>query len=163
MHQKTSAAVAAGAVTVAAGLGALNGPQRPVEAAWYGALRKPPETPPAPVVGAAWGVLELLLAGAGHRLLRAPPSTARTVALGAWGATLIGLAGYPYMFFNRKRLSSSTAASGAMLASAGTLALAARKVDPLSAAMTVPLVIWLAFATRLSDKLKDLNPDLSRD
>ncbi len=162
MDRNTSALVAGSAVLAAAMAGARNGPQRPSTAAWYAMLRKPGYTPPGPLIGAAWGVLETLLAATGYRLLRARRQDARSVALGCWGLTLAGLAGYPWLFFGRKRLASSTAASGAMLASAAGLAFAARDVDEPAAAMTVPLLLWLGFATVLSEELWRRNPRLSR-
>lgn len=163
MDKTASALTTGAAVLTAAVIGGRNGPQRPATAAWYALLRKPPFTPPGPVIGGAWGVLELLLAGAGYRLLRRPRSEARTAAVGAWSLTLLGLAGYPWLFFGRKRLASSTAASGAMLLAAAGTALAAREVDKPAAAMTVPLVLWLCFATLLSEELWRRNPRLSRD
>ncbi len=163
MDRNTSALVAAAAVLAAAVTGARNGPQRPSTAAWYALLRKPGYTPPGPLIGAAWTVLETLLAATGYRLLRAPTTATRNAALGAWGLTLTGLAGYPWLFFRRKRLASSTAAAGAMLASATGLAYAAREVDRPAAAMTVPLLLWLGFATVLSEELWRRNPRLSRD
>ena len=163
MDRTPSALVAGTAVLAAALTGARNGPQRPSTAAWYALLRKPDYTPPGPLIGAAWSVLETLLAGTGYRLLRAPPMGARGAALGAWTLTLVGLAGYPWLFFRKKRLASSTAAAGTMLASAAGLAFAARKVDKPAAAMTVPLLLWLSFATVLSEELWRRNPRLSRD
>lgn len=163
MDRNTSGLVAGAAVLAAAMTGARNGPQRPSTAAWYGLLRKPGYTPPGPVIGAAWGVLETLLTATGYRLLRAPDSGARSAALGAWALTLVGLAGYPWLFFRQKRLASSAAASGAMLASAAGLTFAAREVDEPAAVMTVPLLLWLSFATVLSEELWRRNPRLSRD
>jgi len=163
MKEGPSALLAGAAVLTAGAIGARNGPQRPVEAAWYGLLRKPAYTPPGAVIGAAWGVLELLIAGTGYRLMRAPRSEARYAALGAWGLVLAGLAGYPYLFFSKKRLASSTAASAAMLAAAAGTAIAARDVDRPAAAMTIPLLVWLSFATLLSEEIWRKNRVLSRD
>jgi tryptophan-rich sensory protein len=162
MNRNISAAVAGLSVLAAGATGARFGPQQPMTAAWYALLRKPRFTPPGAVIGAAWGVLELLLATIGFRLLRAPKSVARNVALGGWVATLFGLAGYPWLFFGEKRLGASTVASGAMLASATTLAGAASESDPPSAAMTVPLLVWLGFATFLGEELWRRNRTLSR-
>ena len=163
MDKVASALVSGTAVLTAAILGAQNGPQRPATAAWYALLRKPAYTPPGPLIGGTWGVLELLLGISGYRLLRTPPTTARSAAVGAWSLTLLGLAGYPWLFFRRKRLASSTVASGAMLASATGMAIAAKKVDAPAAFMTVPLLLWLGFATVLSEELWRQNPKLSRD
>ncbi len=153
MNKQSAAVVAVGSVLVAAVLGARNGPQRPMTALWYARLRKPSYTPPGPAIGAAWGTLELLLAGAGYRLLQSPRSEARSAAVGSWALTLVGLAGYPWLFFRQKQLGSSTVASASMLAAAlGTVA-AAREVDRPAAAMTLPLTAWLSFATLLSEEL----------
>jgi tryptophan-rich sensory protein len=155
-------AISALAVAVAGAAGASNGPQRPSTAVWYAALRKPAATPPGPAIGAAWGVLELLLVASGYRLLRAPDAGMRRVALGGWALTLAGLAGYPYLFFGRRGLASSAVASGGMLAAAATTALAAREVDDTAAGLTVPLVLWLTFATGLSEELWRRNERPSR-
>jgi translocator protein len=153
MNKQSAAVVAVGSVLAAAVLGARNGPQRPTTALWYARLDKPSYTPPGPLIGAAWGTLELLLAGAGYRLLRAPGTEARSAAIGSWALTLIGLAGYPWLFFRRKQLGSSTVASASMLAAALGTAAAAREVDRPAAMMTVPLTLWLGFATLLSEEL----------
>ena len=163
MNKTTSALASGTAVLTAAVIGARNGPQRPTTAAWYALLRKPEYTPPGPFIGAAWTVLETLLAVTGYRLLRAPDSIPARAAVGTWAMTLVGLAGFPYLFFRRKRLASSTGVAGGMLASAAGLAFAARKVDPPSAVMTIPLLLWLGFATVLSEELWRRNPRLSRD
>ncbi len=153
MDKRLAALVAVGGVGVAGILGARNGPQRPMTALWYARLHKPDFTPPGPAIGAAWSVLELLLAASGYRLLRAPRSGARGVAVGTWALTLLGLAGYPFLFFRRKRLGASAVASGTMLAAAIGTAAASRTVDPKAAALTAPLTLWLAFATVLSEEL----------
>jgi len=162
MNKAGSATLAGAAVLGAGAVGARNGPQNPATALWYGRLHKPRYTPPGPLIGVAWTVLEGLLVVTGYRLLRAPKTTSRGVALAAWSATLLGLGGYPWLFFGKRRLASSTAASGAMLLSAAALAAAAEKVDRPAAAMTVPLLLWLTFATVLSEELWRKNPRLSR-
>jgi len=50
-------------------------------------------------------------------------------------------------------LGSSAVASAAMLAAALGTAAAARDVDRPAATMTVPLMLWLGFATFLSEEL----------
>ena len=153
MDKHLAAAAAIGGVAVAGIIGAQNGPQRPLTALWYARLHKPGYTPPGPAIGAAWSVLELLLAASGYRLLRAPRSGARNAAVGSWALTLAGLAGYPWLFFRRKQLGASAVASGSMLAAAVGTAAAARTVDPKAAALTAPLTLWLLFATVLSEEL----------
>jgi len=155
--------VSGAAVLTTALVGAQNGPQHPLTAVWYVVLRKPSYTPPGPLIGGAWSILEILLSISGYRLLRARSGDARNAALGAWSLTLVGLAGFPWLLFRKKRLAASTAASSAMLASAAGMVIAARKVDQPAAVMTMPLLLWLGFATLLSEELWRRNPSLSRD
>jgi len=159
----SSAALAGVAVLSCAVVGGANGPQQPRAAAWYLRLRKPGFTPPGPAIGATWGILEILLIISGYRLLRARSSKARAIALGGWALTLVGLAGFPWLFFRQQRLAASTLAAGAMMASAATSALAAQRVDRSAAGLTTPLIAWLTFATLLSEELLRKNPKLSAD
>ena len=163
MRTAVAAGLAGGAVLVAAVIGTLAAAQKPSVAAWYLRLRKPPYTPPALVIGPTWGVLELLLACSGYRLLREPASSARSTALGAWAATLLGLAAFPWVFFREKRLGTGTLVAGAMLASASVATAAAGRADRGAAALTTPVVAWLAFATLLSRRLRQDNRSRSAD
>ena len=154
--KNTLAALASfGSVIAATTAGGRHGPQRPLNGIWYAALSKPSYTPPGPAFGAAWTVLDGLLATVGYRLMTKPSSPARSLALAGWGLCTAGLAGYPWVFFGRKRLDASLAVTGAMLLSAaGTAAAAAaREVDRPAAAMTLPLIAWLGFATLLSEEI----------
>ncbi len=153
MNKTTAALISIGSVASAAVAGAQFGPQRPREAVWYGALRKPSYTPSGATIGIAWGVLETLLAVTGYRLLTRPSGTARSVALASWGATLAGLAGYPATFFGGKKLGASAAVASAMCASTAATAVTASKVDEVAAASMTPLVLWTAFAVLLSEEV----------
>jgi len=163
MERNASALLSGAAVLIAALAGARNGPQRPDTAVWYFLLRKPDHTPPSPFIGVVWLCLEALLVAIGYRFLRAPRSGVRGLALGAWALTLVGLAGYPMLFFRRKRLRASAGVAAAMLTSASGMTYAASKADPPAALMTVPLLVWLGSATVLSEELWRRNPRLSRD
>jgi benzodiazapine receptor len=153
MNRSTAAFASIASVAVAAVVGGSFGPQKPREAAWYAMLRKPSFTPPGPAIGVAWGVLETLLGVTGYRLLMRPETPARTIALSSWALTLVGLAGYPAVFFGRKALGASTAAAAAMFASSATTAVAASRSDEVSAVAMTPLVLWTAFAVLLSEEV----------
>jgi tryptophan-rich sensory protein len=153
MQRSSALAASLGGVASAAAFGGRFGPQTPRRAAWYAALRKPDYTPSGPVIGAAWGGLDILLCVTGYRLLRQPPGRARGVALGCWTLALGGLAGFPAVFFGRRRLGEGTAVAAGMCAAALGGTLAAARVDRTAAAAQLPLVLWTGFATLLSAAL----------
>lgn len=153
MDKTQAALVASGAVIAANVVGGYAGVRRLRNAAWYASLRKPDLTPSPPVIGAVWTALDVLMAVAGTRLLTAPRTQARDAALGCWSLSMAGIAGYPWVFFERKKLGASTAASGAMFASATAYVATAARVDRPAAALGVPLVVWLGLATLLSEEL----------
>ena len=153
MRTQTAYLLAGGAVLTAAVIGSRQGPQHPRAAIWYAALRKPPFTPPGPAIGAAWSVLDALLCVTGARLLASRPGPARDAALAGWALNLAGLAGYPWVFFGRKRLDAAAAVVGGMLASAVSTVAAAARVDSVAALAGVPLVLWVGFAGLLSEEL----------
>ncbi|VXC34937.1 TspO and MBR related proteins [Sphingomonas sp. 8AM] len=142
-------------------LGRRNAPDRshPGIRRWYRRLDKPGFTPPDAAFGAVWPALETGLAIGGYRLLRKPPGAARNAAVGLWLANSAMIGGWTELFFRRKRLNASTVASGAMVASGAALAATAAKVDRPAAALSVPFVAWVAFATVLADRIRRDNPD----
>ena len=153
MKSPAAMAISIGSVTAAALVGGRFGPQTPGRAVWYGRLRKPSYTPPGVAICVAWTLLDLLLCVSGYRLLVQRPSLARDGAICCWAMTLAGLAGFPAVFFARKRLDEGTAVAAGMLAAAVCGTLAASRVDRPAAAANVPLVLWTAFATLLSEEL----------
>lgn len=159
-----SPAAAIGVVALALGASALvgrrNAPDRshPGIRRWYRRLDKPGYTPPDAAFGAVWPVLETGLAVGGYRLLRRPSGAARNAAVGLWLANTAMIGGWTELFFRRKRLDASAVASGAMVASGAALAATAAKVDRPAAALSVPFVAWVAFATVLADRIRRDNP-----
>jgi tryptophan-rich sensory protein len=128
-------------------------PSHPGIRRWYRRLDKPGYTPPDAAFGAVWPVLETGLAIGGYRLLRHPAGPARNAAIGLWLANSAMVGGWTQLFFRQKRLGASAAASGAMVATGATYVMAAAKVDRPAAAMGVPFVAWLGFATLLAERI----------
>lgn len=158
-----SAAIAIGTVVGAAMIGRRSSPT-PDHAAtrrWYRRLRKPGFTPPPPAYAIAWTGIQLGLAYGGYRLLRKPPSSERTLALGFWGANQVAIAGWSELFFGQRAPGAGALAAGLMVGtSAGYVAAAAREDDK-AAATGVPLVAWVIFATLLAEEVWRLNPQES--
>ncbi|SFP67385.1 tryptophan-rich sensory protein [Sphingomonas rubra] len=160
--------VALGVVALVLGVSALVGrrnapdPSHPGIRRWYRRLDKPGFTPPDAVFGAVWPVLETGLAVGGYRLLRRPSGAARNTAVGLWLANTAMIGGWTALFFRRKQLGASAAASGAMVASSAAYVATAARVDRPAAATAVPLVAWLGFATLLAERIRRDNPDGGR-
>ncbi len=154
--RKGSAVAVAGAVAVGALLagGRFNpGPEHPRTAAWYARLEKSELTPPGPVFGIAWTLLDGLLWFTGYRLLRARQSSARRSAFAAWILTALGIPGYSWAFFGRRRADAGLGVSASMLGASIGLAATAAQVDRSAAWATRPLVGWLLFATFLQEEV----------
>jgi 2-polyprenyl-6-methoxyphenol hydroxylase-like FAD-dependent oxidoreductase/tryptophan-rich sensory protein len=137
-------------------------PSHPGIRRWYRRLDKPGFTPPDAVFGAVWPMLETGLAVGGYRLLRRPPGVARNTAVGLWLLNTAMVGGWTQLFFREKRLGASAAASAAMVATGAAYVATAAKVDKPAAAVAVPFVAWLSFATLLADRIRRDNPGRGR-
>jgi benzodiazapine receptor len=155
MRHTTAAALAGSAVIAAQLTGAQYnpGPGHPRTAAWYAALRKPGFTPPGPVFGAAWTGLDALLGYAGYRLLVARPSPRRNLALGAWAMNLLGIAGFSWFLFGRRRLDQALEVSAGMVVTAAATSLTAASVDRRASYAALPLLGWVIFASVLQEEV----------
>lgn len=153
--------VAVGVLGLAALLGRRNAPDpsHPRIRRWYRRLDKPGFTPPDPVFGAVWPVLETLTAVGGYRLLRQPPSPARNTAVALWLGNSAMIGGWTELFFRKRMTGPSAVAAGAMTVTTAALAATAWRVDRPAAATAVPLAGWLGFATVLAGEIQRRNPD----
>ncbi len=155
MRQTTAAALAGSAVIAAQLSGARYSPSpnHPRIAAWYAALRKPAFTPPGPVFGLAWTGLDALLGYAGYRLLIARPSGKRRAALGIWTLNLLGIAGFSWILFGRKRLDEALEVTAGMVVTAAATSVAAAAVDRRAGYACLPLLGWVTFAALLQEEV----------
>jgi tryptophan-rich sensory protein len=161
LSRSAALGVVAAGLGVSAVLGMRNAPDplHPHIRRWYKRLDKPSYTPPDPVFGGVWPVLETGLAVGGYRLLRKPAGPARNLAVGLWLLNVGMIGGWTEVFFRRKQLGASALASGAMVASAAGLVAASARVDRTAAATAVPFVAWLGFATLLAERIWEKNPN----
>lgn len=150
-----AAGLALGAVTAALLVGkrASPSPDHPRTRRWYRRLEKPGFTPPTLVYPIAWTGIQASLAYGGYRLLRADPSPRRATALIFWTANQIGIAGWSEVFFGRRSPGWGTLASAALSTSAISYVSAASRTDKLAARLGTPLVVWVTFATLLSEEI----------
>jgi tryptophan-rich sensory protein len=154
-----AALLASGAFLVPLALSASSSPSpnHPATLAWYKSLQVPFFKPPDWAVPIAWSAIQSALASAAYRLLRAPPSAARSRALAllGWNVTMIGA--WSRLFFGRRALAASTAAAVTMVATGVAYVNEAKRVDERAARAGVPFVAWVAFATLLTASLWRLN------
>jgi benzodiazapine receptor len=153
-------AIAGGAVALSAFVGRRYSPDRshPGIDRWYHDLDKPGFTPPDPVFGAVWPVLEALLAAGGYRLLRAPNTPERNVALALWLVNVAMIGGWTKVFFGERSLTGGAVGAAAMIGTGAAYVERASRVDGLAAAAGVPFTAWVAFATVLSEEIRQRNP-----
>jgi len=153
---KSLAALTSAALVGAAALaGGRYGPTpaHPKTAAWYATLRKPSFTPPGPVFGAAWTVLDGLLWYSGYRLLsrRSKPGSGAAAAM--WGLTVLGVGGFSWVLFGRKRLDAALGVNAGMVATSLGLVGTSARVDPRAALAAAPLALWISFAFLLQEEV----------
>ena len=125
-------------------------PDHPRVFLWYRGLRQPAFKPPDVAIPLAWIGIESGLAYAAYRLLQRPASAARTRALALLGGNVIGIGGWSRLFFGGRNLPVSTVAAASLGVAAVAYVNETRKVDDAAAASSVPLVVWVAFATVLT-------------
>ena len=151
----TAAAIATTAVIAAQLCGKRYSPtpDHPRPPAGYAALRKPAFTPPGPVFGLAWTGLDALLGYSGYRLMLAKPSDARTLALGAWSLNLLGVAGFSWVLFGRKRLGEALGVTAGRVVTSAAAATTATLVDRKAGLADLPLGGWGVFASVLQEEV----------
>ena len=155
MKKSIALAAAGSAVALAALAGSRFGPTpaHPRTAAWYKNLKKSRLTPPGPAFGAAWTVLDGLLWYSGARLMTQPSAPRRTVALGFWGLSLLGVGGFSWVLFGRKQLGAALGVTAGMVGASVGLVSAAAEVDRKSALASLPLAGWVGFAFFLQEEV----------
>ena len=125
--------------------------------AWYRGLRKPSFNPPNWLFGPVWTTLYLLMAIAAWRVQHSPPSNLREVALAAFlvqlGLNLL----WTWIFFHRHAIRAALSEIVLLwLAIAITTALFAQ-VDSIAAALMIPYLLWVSFASVLNGAVARLN------
>jgi tryptophan-rich sensory protein len=126
-------------------------------AMWYPTLAKPAFTPPSWLFGPVWTTLYLLMGVALYLVWRSDRSRVRRVALAAFGVQLVLNAAWSLVFFGSRAIFGGLVVIVALLAVIlPTMALFAR-IDRRAAALLVPYLLWVGFATALNYELWRLN------
>jgi len=98
-------------------------------------------------------VLDALLWYAGFRLMRQRATPARNIAMGVWGLNILGVGGFSYVLFGRKRTGEALGVTAAMVATSAGLVATAAQVDKRAALASAPLSLWVIFACVLQEEV----------
>jgi tryptophan-rich sensory protein len=125
---------------------------------WYAALNKPWFNPPNWAFPLAWTALFLLMAVGLWRILRqVDGGQARNHAILAFLVQILFNVGWSFTFFAaRSPFAGMFVAAGLTLAVLAMI-LAFRRIDPLAAALQLPYLAWVSFATVLNVAIWRIN------
>lgn len=122
---------------------------------WYKTLQKPSWTPPDWLFGPAWTVLYLMIAIAGWLVWQADGFGP---ALFAWSLNLILNAAWSWLMFGRHRVALALADAAGMLATIVAFIVLAYPHSSTAAALFLPYLAWVLFATALNVDILRRNP-----
>lgn len=121
---------------------------------WYASLAKPPFNPPNWVFAPVWSVIYLLIALAGARTFARAP---RGAAMGWWAAQMLLNFAWSPVFFTSHRPGAALAVIVAMLVAITAFIAVQWRADRIAAALFLPYLAWVAFATLLNASIVALN------
>ena len=128
---------------------------------WFAALAKPDIMPPGWVFGAAWTVLYILMALALAVVLHARGARLRGAAIAVFLAQLIANYAWSPVFFRAHMVTEAFWLLLAILALSVLTTVLFARIRGAAAALMLPYLAWLAFASVLNHQIDTLNPDAS--
>lgn len=113
-------------------------------------IQQPPLSPPSLVFPIVWGILYLLMGIGTARIFLSPPSQERTQGLVLFAVQLMFNFFWSIIFFNLQRFGLALLWLLVLWVLILWMILTFRKVDPLSAKLQIPYLLWVAFAAYLN-------------
>lgn len=127
-------------------------------AAFYSQLSKPPWAPPGWLFGPVWSVLYSLMGVSAWLVWRSPGSTRGALAL--FGSQLVANALWSWLFFAWHRGALASVEVLVLLALIVWTVTAFWRINRLAAALLVPYLLWVGFASLLTWSVWQANPGL---
>lgn len=124
---------------------------------WYAALAKPAFNPPNAVFAPVWTVLYVLMGVTLFLLWRSPSSTARTRALIAFGVQLALNFAWSFLFFRYHLVTAALVEILILWACILAMIALSARVNPVSAWLQSPYLLWVTFAAVLNGAIRALN------
>lgn len=124
---------------------------------WYPHIQKPSWTPPGAVFGPVWTVLYLLMGVSAWLIWRDTAGSARRTALLIFVTQLVLNGTWSFLFFGLR--SPGWAALEIVLLCSSIVAtmLAFARTSRLAAALLLPYLVWVSYATALNVSIWNLN------
>lgn len=124
---------------------------------WYASLKKPTWSPPNNIFAPVWSTLYALIGLSCSRALGNPAAAPRNLVM-IWAVQAVLNLSWAPVFFGAHKLRLGFFVSTALLASACTMTSAfAAASSVANAALLLPYLAWLTFATALNARLWQLN------
>jgi len=124
---------------------------------YFDALRRPPLTPPPAAFGPAWSTLYLLMGIAAWLVWRRGVNEKSAAALGLFVAQLVLNALWSIIFFGSHKLGWALLEIALLWMMILATIIAFWRVRPLAAALLLPYLAWVSFATYLNAGIWRLN------
>lgn len=124
---------------------------------WYPTLARPAFTPPDWVFGPVWTTLYLLMGVALYLVWRTDNGRTRRIALAVFGVQLALNASWTLVFFGARAIFGGLLVIVALLVAIIATVGAFARLDRRAAALLVPYLLWVGFATVLNYELWRLN------
>lgn len=124
---------------------------------WYTGIAKPSFNPPNAVFGPVWTALYVLMAIAAWRVWRSADGNATRAPLTLFALQLALNLGWSVAFFGLRSIGLALVVILALDIAVLATALKFRRIDGLAAALLVPYLAWIAFATLLNAAICRLN------
>jgi tryptophan-rich sensory protein len=129
------------------------------ENCWYAALVKPAETPPGWAFPVAWTTIYILMGLALAMIINARGSTLRGPAIGLFAAQLIVNLIWSPLFFGAHQVMWSLVTMVVMLVLTIATAVVFGRIRKVAAWLLVPYMVWVSFASVLTWRIMELNPN----
>ena len=134
---------------------------------WYNNIPLPSWTPPNFVFGPVWTLLYGLMGVSVSRVVKAGSSPTCTTSLATillatrlWGFHYALNLSWAPVFFGFKRLRLGLIINFILIATLGYILPLFYRIDPLSAYLQIPYLLWLLYATKLNQAICALNPTI---
>lgn len=124
---------------------------------WYATLHKPSFTPPNHVFPIAWNILYALMAISLWRLWQAAPGNERSRAIALFLMQLAVNLAWSWIFFGAESIRGGLSTILALDVLVVMTIFAAWKADRFAAALLLPYLCWIGYATVLNAEIARLN------